>query len=135
MAGEESDPTLFREWERSVAAWWSTVLDDPAFARGMGDALHGRNAATAAMQETLDRTLGAWQLPTKRDLVRLSHIATMLEDRLVGLEDTVTELGERLDRIEREALKARIDAAETRVMLEERLAGIDEKLARLVGGR
>ncbi|MEQ1569180.1 MAG: hypothetical protein ABMA64_26325 [Myxococcota bacterium] len=124
-------PDGFREWERSVAAWWNTVLDDPAFVRGMGDAMAGRSQVAQQVQEGVDRTLDAWHLPSKRDLVRVAHIASLLEDRLVGLEDTVADLTERLDRIEKEALRARIDAAEVRLMLDQRLDAIDAGLARL----
>jgi hypothetical protein len=128
----EDPGELYREWERSVAAWWDTVLDDPAFVRGMGDAMTGRGRAVAAMQDNVDRTMEAFHLPSKRDLVRLSKIASMLEDRLVALEDQVADLKGSLERIEKEALKARIHAAETRVALDDRLAGIEAKLDRLL---
>jgi hypothetical protein len=133
VASEESGPNLFEEWEKSVASWWTTVLDDPAFVRGMGDALAGRGQAVAAMQENVDKAMEAWHLPSKRDLLRLSRVASLLEDRLVALEDQVGELGARLDRIEKDALKARIESAETRVMLEEKLGVIAAKLDRLLG--
>src|SRR5690348_13647921 len=112
----EDPGELYREWERSVATWWNTVLDDPAFVRGMGDAAAGRGRAVAMAQESVDKTMEAWHLPSKRDLVRLSRIASMLEDRLVELEDQVADVIGALERIEKEALKARIHAAEARVM-------------------
>lgn len=117
----------FRQWEQSVTRWWDTVLEDPSFVRGMGDNLAGRAQVRTTLQEGVDRTLEQMQLPSKRDLVRLARIASLLEDRLVATEDQLADTRERLDRLEKEGLRARIDAAETLVALQDRIAELERR--------
>ncbi len=118
----------YRQWESSVSRWWDTVLDDPAFVKGMGDNL-ARNARTrASWEEGVDKSLEAMHLPSKKDLVRVARIASLLEDRIVALEDKVLAQADQLDRIEKETLKARVDAAEALLAVTDRLAAMDEKL-------
>lgn len=122
----------YRQWEQGVAKWWDTVLDDPTFVKGMGENLAGQSRARARYEEAVDQSLTAAHLPTRADLVRVARIASLLEDRLVALEDRVLGQGDQLDRIEKETLKARVDAAEALLTVQERLAALDDKLDALL---
>lgn len=123
----------YRQWEQSMSRWWDAVLDDPAFVKGMGDSLAGHARLRGQWEERVDRSMEAMHLPSRKDLVRLAKIASLLEDRLVALEDRVLEQGDVLQRIEKEALEARVANAEVLLGLQERLAAIDAKLDALVG--
>jgi hypothetical protein len=125
MADEGMNAEWFRQWEQSVTRWWDAVLEDPGFVRGMGDNLAGRAQVKSTMQEGVDRAMEQMHLPSKRDLVRLARIASLLEDRLVATEDALAETRERLDRLEKESLRSRIEAAEALVALRERVAELE----------
>lgn len=122
-----------RQWEQSVAKWWDAALEDPAFTRSMGDALSGRAQLQSAQAQAAERLLEQMHLPSKADLVRLARIVSLLEDRMVHLEDQLAETTSRLDRMEKETLRARIDAAEALVRLEEQLRSMNDKLDALAG--
>ena len=74
----------------------------------------------------------AYYAPTQtlggKDVVRLARIASLLEDKVLAVEDTLLDQGDTLGRVERESLQARVDAAEALVTVQERLATIDAKL-------
>jgi hypothetical protein len=123
---EESDYTrasneLFRTWEKAMGAWWDEVLETPAFLgavnAGMGANSKARGAYTAAVDKVLEQA----HVPTRNDLIRVARIASLLEDRLLAQEDLLLDLRERLATAEKEALKARVEAAETRLELGSKL--------------
>lgn len=119
---------MVRQWERNLAQWWSALLDDPSAVRGMGERLAAQAELRGRWEEGVDRSMEAMHLPSRKDLVRLARIASMLEDRLVAIEDQVLEQGERLEGLNKEVLRARVDAAEALVTVDERLATIEAKL-------
>lgn len=125
------NPEWFRQWEQSVTKWWDTVLEDPAFIQGMGENLAGRAQVRSTIEDGVDRTMEQMHLPSKRDLVRLARIASLLEDRLVAAEDQLADTRERLARLEKEALEARIATAETLLAMQERTAALAAEVARL----
>jgi hypothetical protein len=107
------------------------VLEDPTFVKGMGENLARNARARASWEEGVDKSMETMHLPSKKDLVRVARIASLLEDRIVALEDRVLAQADQLDRIEKETLKARVDAAEALLAVTDRLAAIDEKLEAL----
>jgi hypothetical protein len=130
MSGPRANPEgeWLRQWEQSLAKWWDTAIEDPAFVRGVGDALAGRAQLRSSWEQGVERTLDQMHMPSKRDVVRLARIASMLEDRLVDIEEQLADMCCRLDRMEKETLRARIDSAEALIRLEERLSALHEKL-------
>lgn len=124
---------LYRQWEKSMAQWWDQVLESPAFLNSMGGNLSAQAQARSGYEKAVDQTLEQLHLPSRTDVVRLTRIATALEDRLLGLEDRLLEMGDRAEHLEREVLKARVDAAEARVEMRERLAALEARLAELEG--
>jgi hypothetical protein len=128
MSAHSREGDWLKQWEQSLAKWWDTALEDPAFVRGFGDALAGRAQVRSSWEEGMERTLDQMHMPSKRDVVRLARIASLLEDRLVNVEEQLAEMNTRLDRMEKEALRARIDSAEVLIRLEEQLRALHDKL-------
>lgn len=123
----------YRQWEEGVTKWWDAVLDDPTFVKGMGDQLGQQSRARARWEEGVEKSMEAMHLPSKKDLVRVARITSLLEDRVVGVEDRVLAIGDQLDRIEKEMLKSRVGAAEAELRLEDRLAAVESRLEHLIG--
>jgi hypothetical protein len=122
----------YRQWEEGVSKWWDTVLDNPQFVKGMGDNLAQQSKARARWEEGVDKSLENMHLPSKKDLVRVARISSLLEDRVVGVEDQVLSLVDQLDRIEKETLKARVADAEAQLQLGDRLTAIESRLEHLI---
>lgn len=119
---------LYRSWERSMTQWWDQVLDSPAFLSQLGEGLTAQSAARARYEDHVDQSMTAMHLPSRKDVVRLARIATLLEDRILGLEDRLLALEDQLGRIEKETLRARVDAAEALVAITEKLEALDRRL-------
>jgi hypothetical protein len=128
MSTHSREGDWLKQWEQSLAKWWDTALEDPAFVRGFGDALAGRAQLRSSWEQGMEQTLEQMHMPSKRDVIRLARIASMLEDRLVNVEEQLADVSARLDRMEKEALRARIDSAEVLIRLEEQLRALHEKL-------
>lgn len=123
----------YRQWEEGVTKWWDAVLDNPTFVKGMGDNLAQQSRTRARWEEGVEKSMEAMHLPSKKDLVRVARITSLLEDRVVGVEDRVLSVVDQLDRIEKEMLKARVADAEGKLRLEDRLTAIEERLERVLG--
>lgn len=112
---------MFRTWEKAMGAWWDQVLESPSFLgqvnSGMGQAARARGAWTDAV----DKSMEAAHLPSRTDVVRMLKVATLLEERLLAQEDVLLELKDRLATAEKDALAARIESAETRLELGDKL--------------
>ena len=78
---------LYRQWEKGMAQWWDQVLESPAFLSGMGQSLSGQAQARANYEQAVDQTLEQLHIPSRKDFIRLTRVATMLEDKLLSLED------------------------------------------------
>jgi len=116
--------SLYRTWEEAMEDWWGQALGSPAFRAAMAENMASHTQARGAYQHQVDRTMEQLHLPSRADLVRLTRIATLLEDRLLGMEDRLLGIEDRLEgleiqlgEVERELLKARLDAAEALVAL------------------
>jgi hypothetical protein len=118
----------YETWERSLAAWWDKVLDTPEVLRSANQTLAAQVEARKAVHQTGQRWMERMNLPTRADLSRLVRIATLLEEKLLGLDDRLLDVHDRVIAAEREAVRARVEAAETRLLLLERIAALEERL-------
>lgn len=123
---------LYRQWEKSMETWWDGVLESPEFLKGMGKNLEAQGKARKSYEEGVDKTMGDLHLPSRKDVIRLAKVASMLEDKLLSVEDQVLAHGDALGRIEKDTLKARIDAAEALVAVHEKLGAIEARLDRVL---
>jgi hypothetical protein len=132
MSTSRSEPRgqeLYRQWERSMTQWWEQVLASPSVLHAMGRGLGKTTQARAQYEHAVEERLQRLHLPTRGDLVRMTRIATLLEEKLLQQEDTILALRDELRATRREALEARIEAAEARVELREALATLQAGLA------
>lgn len=128
---EKLSGELYRNWEKAMTSWWDQVLESPAFLGAMGQNLSAQAQARSTYEKSVDDTMEKLHLPTRKDLVRVARIATLLEDRLLGQEDQILDLKAKLVSLEREAVQARLEAAEARLELREALGGIRAELEAL----
>ncbi len=127
----EMNREIYKQWEEGMTTWWDQVLDNPSFLGALGDNVSQMSKARAAYEKTVDETLNKAHLPTRADLIRVARIATLLEEKVLQVEDVVLAVQDKLDRIEKEALLARIETAEARVELNGRLDSIEAALGTL----
>ena len=128
---------LYQQWEKSMTAWWDQVLESPSFLDATNKNVAGMARMRARYEEQVDEQLMKLHLPTRGDMTRLARIATLLEKRLLEMEDTILELRDgmatrdaAIARLEKETIQARIEAAEARLELR---AKLDELAARFEG--
>lgn len=119
---------LYRQWEKSMTSWWDQVVDSPAFLGGMSKQVGQLAEARSRYEEAVDESLERMHLPTRKDLIRLARVATLLEERLLSQEDLILGLQDRLEGLEREVLQARVEAAEARLEARERLDALTAAL-------
>ncbi len=122
---------IYDQWEQGMTAWWDQVLESPAFLSALGDTVANQSRARGQYAQAVDENLKRMHLPTRGDLVRVARIATLLEEKVLTVEDHLLSMQDTLGRIEKEAITARIDAAETRIELRERLNALEERLEAL----
>ncbi len=122
---------LYRQWEKAMGGWWDTVLESPAFLGAMGQNLSAQTQARATWETTVDENLERMHLPTRKDLIRVARIASLLEDRLLAQEDMLLAMTDKLAAVERDAVQARIEAAEARLELRETLALVRADIAKV----
>ena len=120
---------MYGQWEKGMSAWWDQVLENPQFLKAMGENLSAQAKGQKMYQEAMDDGLERAHLPSRTDLVRVARIATLLEERVLRVEDALLDMKDQLVRIERDSLLARVEAAEARVALQERLAAIEARMA------
>lgn len=121
---EKLSGDLYRNWEKAMTSWWDQVLESPAFLGAMGQNLATQSQARATYEKSVDETMEKLHLPTRKDLVRVARIATLLEERLLAQEDLLLAMKDRLADAEREAVRARVEAAEARLEIRETLAAL-----------
>ena len=119
---------IYDQWEKGMSAWWDQVLENPAFLSALGENVANQSRMRGAYAKAVDENLSKMHLPTRGDLVRVARIATLLEEKVLQVEDHLLNIQDTLSRIEKEAITARIDAAETRIELRERLAQLEARL-------
>lgn len=124
---------MYQQWEQAMTAWWDQVLESPEVLKASGQNLSVMARARRKYEEGMDQGLHQLHLPTREDLTRVARIATLLEERLLQVEDTLLQVKDQLDGMERATLQARVEAAETRLELRERLAELQARIDRLEG--
>ena len=128
----------YAQWEQTMTAWWDQVLDSKDFLGASGQGLAANARMRKQYEAQVDEQLGRLHLPTRGDVIRLARISTLLEERLLQMEDTVLEVRDQLAardltlaRLEKEVVQARVEAVEARVELRERLAAMQQRLEAL----
>ncbi len=122
---------LYEQWERAMTAWWDQALASPSFLGAMGRGLATQAGARGAYERKVDAQMERLHLPTRKDLVRVTRIATLLEEKVLAQEDRLVELQDALAVARREVVQARIEAAEARIELRDTLAAVQQELAAL----
>ncbi len=126
---------LYKQWESAMTNWWDQVLESPAVLEASGKQMSQMTAMRARYEEQVDAQLHRMHLPTRSDLTRLARIASLLEKRLLEMEDNVLEMKDTLEaqraamaRMEKETIQARIEAAEARLEMRTRLEELQARL-------
>ncbi|MFT4627572.1 MAG: hypothetical protein ACI8PZ_006258 [Myxococcota bacterium] len=130
MAQDLSDLSgeLYRHWEKSMTTWWDQVLESPAFLDAVNTNLGQQARGRKQWEDKVEHTMSAMHLPSRKDVVRIARIATLLEDKVLAVEDRLLEQGDQLDRIEKETLEGRLGAAEAMVALQDKLESLEAKI-------
>jgi len=125
-------------WEKHMGTWWDEVLESQPFLSAMNQGLTSQVRMRKEYEGAVDKQLDKLHLPTKADLVRVARVSTLLEEKVLTLEDTLLKMGALLtaqsaamQRLEREAVQARIEATEARIELRERLGELVSRLEAL----
>ena len=120
---------MYRAWEKGLASWWDQVVESEPFLDAMNQSLAANARARGEGRKAMDAAMTAMNLPTREDLTRVARIASLLEDKLLGIEDRLLHMTDELREARKEAMVARAEALEARVELRERLdliAGIPQ---------
>jgi hypothetical protein len=125
---------LYDQWERSMTAWWDQALASPGFLGTLGRGLAAQSGARGAYERKVDAQMERMHLPTRKDLVRVTRIATLLEEKVLAQEDRLVELQDELAAARREVVQARIEAVQARIEVRDTLAALQHDLAALRSG-
>lgn len=118
---------MYEQWEKAMGTWWDQVLGSEAFLETLGKGVGAGARARGAYAQAVDESMERMHLPSKGDLVRVARIATLLEEKVLGVEDLLLELKDRMENLEREVITSRIEAAEARLELREALAAMQQE--------
>lgn len=119
---------IYEQWEKAMGTWWDQVLDSPQFLSGLGKNLEAQAQAKGAFSKAMDEGLSRMHLPTRGDLTRVARIATLLEEKVLSVEDLLLQMGDTLAAMQKEVVQARIEAAEARLESREQLAALQARL-------
>jgi len=97
--GPTSDPAqLWRAWlsetERQLNGFFGEVLGTEEFARLSGNFVDGYAVVQRALNQSMERYLNTFNLPTHSDVVELGERLANIEDRIASLENTVRNIAE-----------------------------------------
>ena len=109
---------LTRQGEDALGKLAQELLENPLVSGAIARAFEARERATQAQEAAM----GALNLPSAADIERLTRRLRSVSQRLEGIEDAVDRLERRLEGLGRTAGGAG----------DERLAGIERQLAKLV---
>ena len=109
---------LTRQGEDALGKLAQELLENPLVSGAIARAFEARERATQAQEAAM----GALNLPSAADIERLTRRLRSVSQRLEGIEDAVDRLDRRLEGLARTAGGAG----------DERLAGIERQLAKLV---
>ncbi|MDP2311806.1 MAG: hypothetical protein Q8P41_02805 [Pseudomonadota bacterium] len=120
---------LYQSWEKAMGAWWDQVLQSPAFLGAMSENLSARTQARATYERTMEGAMDRMHLPTRKDIVRVARVATLLEERLLAQEDLLLSLKDQLAAAQRESVQARIESMQARIELQDELRALRAELS------
>src|SRR5215210_2239141 len=110
---------LARSGEEALGRLAQDLLENPLVSGAISRAFEAREKASQAQEVAM----GALNIPSAADIERLTRRLRSVSQRLVGIEDGVDRLDDRLAGLSASAaLDRRLDA------IDERLAGIVERL-------
>ncbi|TNE90994.1 MAG: hypothetical protein EP330_06925 [Deltaproteobacteria bacterium] len=124
---------IYEQWEKAMGTWWDQVLESPQFLSGLGKNLEAQAQARGAFTKAMDEGLANMHLPTRTDLTRVARIATLLEEKVLAVEDLLLQMGDTMADLQKEVVQARIEAAEARIESREQLAALQARLDALEG--
>ncbi len=134
FAGNEASNQLYEQWEKGMTEWWESMMQNPAFLGSLGDNMASMTQMRTAWDDAIDQGLERARMPTRKDMIRLASIVSLLEDKLMKVEDQLLNSNDRLVEMEKALLVSRIESAEMRLELNERLSRIELALERALGG-
>ena len=135
FSGNTPSDALYEQWEKNMSAWWEGMMRNPLFLGSMGRSMAMMSQVRHAWEKRVDDNLERARLPTRRDMVRMTSVLSLLEDKLLRVEDELLATRDKLVEMEKAALKARIDAAENQLALEQELVELRRMLADALAAR
>lgn len=89
---------LWRSWltetERQLNAFFGDILGTDQFARLSGNFVDGYAIVQRSLNESMERYLNTFNLPTHSDIVELGERLNNIEERLASMETTIQTMAE-----------------------------------------
>ncbi|MFT6146179.1 MAG: hypothetical protein ACJATT_005913 [Myxococcota bacterium] len=133
FAGNEANNHLYDQWEKGMTKWWESLMQNPAFLGSLGENMANMTQMRTAWDDAVDQGLERSRMPTRKDMIRLVSVVSLLEDKLLKVEDQLLTSQDRLVEMEKTLLTVRIESAEMRLELNERLGRMELLLERVHG--
>ncbi len=133
FAGKDASNQMYEQWEKGMTEWWEGMMQNPAFLGSLGDNMANMTQMRTAWDDAIDQGLERARMPTRKDMIRLASIISLLEDKLMKVEDQLLASGDQLVQMEKALLTSRIESVEMRLELNERLSRIELSLERALG--
>lgn len=121
---------LYEQWEKGMSEWWESLMQNPAFLGSLGENMANMTQMRTAWDDAVDQGLDRARMPSRKDMIRLATVVSLLEDKLMKTEDQLLASNDRLVEMEKALLTARIESAEMRLELNERLSRMELALER-----
>ena len=87
---------LWRDWLTATERQWNSFFNDvmgtDAFGRFMGGYLEAYSGIQRALNQSMERYLNTFNLPTHSDVVEVGERLYAIEERLASLESTLSNL-------------------------------------------
>lgn len=97
--GQTADPAqLWRAWlsetERQLNGFFGEILGTEEFARMSGNFVDGYAVVQRSLNQSMERYLNTFNLPTHSDVVELGERLNNIEERIASLETTIRNIAE-----------------------------------------
>lgn len=97
--GTQADPgQLWRAWlsetERQLNGFFGEVLGTEEFARMSGNFVDGYAVIQRSLNQSMERYLNTFNLPTHSDIIELGERLNNIEERISSLESAIRNLAE-----------------------------------------
>lgn len=90
---------LWRSWltetERQLNGFFNDVMGTDAFSRLAGNYMDGYTIVQRALNQSMERYLTTFNLPTHSDIIELGQRLATIEDRLATIERNIETIAER----------------------------------------